>query len=123
MKLLSVTLLSFLLIASSASKPSQLLEVFPAEESAQIYVEYIGAELNFELGENAGPSSVQLFVDEVDVTKKSQIGGTRDWPPSQYFIRYIPNSLELGTHHAELRFQTTNGTKGSYSWSFSINSP
>ncbi|BAZ51406.1 hypothetical protein NIES4103_40550 [Nostoc sp. NIES-4103] len=123
MKQLSATVLSFFLMASSAPKPPQLLAVFPAKESTQNSVEYIGAALNFRLGENAGPTSVQLLVNEVDVTKQSQIGGTRDWPPSKYVIRYTPNSLEPGTHHAELRFQTTNGTKEFYRWSFSIKSP
>jgi len=120
---ISATLLSFLLIASAKPRPPQILEVFPAEKSTQPSVEFVGAVLNFQLGENAGPHSIQLFVNEVDVTKQSRRGGTRDWPPSHYVIRYTPSSLQPGKHTAELRFQTTVGTKQSYSWSFSIKSP
>lgn len=120
---ISATLLSFLLIASAKPRPPQLLEVFPAENSTQTSVEFVGAALNFQLGENAGPRSMQLFVDEVDVTKESRIGGTRDWPPSHHVIRYSPSSLQPGIHTAELRFETTVGKKRSSSWSFSIKSP
>ncbi|MCC5616192.1 hypothetical protein LC605_14170 [Nostoc sp. CHAB 5836] len=123
MKQVSPILLSFLLMASSAPRPPQLLEVFPAENLAQTSVEFVGAALNFSLGEEAERGSVQLFVDGVDVTKQAQISGTRDWPQSYYKISYTPNSFELGIHCAEIRFRTTDGTTKSYSWSFSIKSP
>ncbi len=80
MKQVSTILLSFLLMASSASQPPQLLEVFPTENSAQTSVQFVGAALNFRLGEEAEQGSVQLFVDGIDVTKKARISGTRDWP-------------------------------------------
>ncbi|OCQ99934.1 hypothetical protein BCD64_02315 [Nostoc sp. MBR 210] len=120
---ISATLLSFLLIASAKPRPPQILEVFPAEESTQTSVEFVGVMLNFQLGENSAPTSMQLFVNEVDVTKESRMGGTRDSPSSNYVIRYTPSSLQPGIHNAELRFQTEVGTKQSYSWSFSIKSP
>jgi hypothetical protein len=123
MNRLPVTLLSLLLMASSAPRPAQLLEVFPPEESTQTYVQYVAAALSFRLGEEADPTSVQLFVDGVDVTTQSQIGNTRDWPISHLEIGYTPNFSETGTHRAEVRFRTLDGKTKSYSWSFSIKSP
>ncbi|MBW4667617.1 MAG: hypothetical protein KME60_09320 [Cyanomargarita calcarea GSE-NOS-MK-12-04C] len=123
MKQVSAILLSFLLMASSVPRPPQLLEVFPAENSVQTSVQFVGAALNFRLGEEAERGSVQLFFDGIDVTKQARIGGTRDWPQSYYKISYTPNSWKLGIHCAEIRFRTIDGTTKSYSWSFSIKSP
>ncbi|MBD1839692.1 hypothetical protein H6F78_13300 [Coleofasciculus sp. FACHB-64] len=123
MNQLSGTLLSLLLMASSAPRPAQLLQVFPPEESTQTYVQYVAAALSFKLGEQADPRSVQLFVDGVDVTSQSRIGNTRDWPISHLEIGYTPNFSESGTHHAEVRFRTLDGKTKSYRWSFSVKSP
>lgn len=110
-------------MGSSAPPPPQLLEVFPTENSAQTSVQFVGAALNFKLGEEAEPRSVQLFVNGVDVTKQARIGGTRDWPQSYYRISYTPNSFQLGINCAEIRFRTIDNKTKSYSWSFSIKSP
>ncbi len=123
MKQVSAILLSFLLMASSAPRPTQLLKVFPAENSAQTSVQFVGAALNFTLGEEAERGSMQLFVDGVDVTKQARISGTRDWPQSYYKISYTPSSFQLGIHCAEIRFRTTDNTTKSYSWYFSIKAP
>ena len=123
MKQISAILLSFLLMGSSAPPPPQILEVFPTENSAQTSVQFVGAALNFRLGEEAERGSVQLFVNGVDVTKQARIGGTRDWPQSYYRISYTPNSFQLGINCAEIRFRTIDNTTKSYSWSFSIESP
>ena len=123
MKQVSAILLSFLLMGSSAPPPPQLLEVFPTENSAQTSVQFVGAALNFKLGEEAEPRSVQLFVNGVDVTKQARISGTRDWPQSYYKISYTPNDFQLGINCAEIRFRTIDNTTKSYSWSFSVKSP
>jgi hypothetical protein len=92
-------------------------------------VRYIGASL--ELGKKSEVSSLQLFVDGVDVTKLSRIGSTRDGclpvnpgclPPSHAEIHYAPNNLEPGIHSAEVRLLIKDGKAKSYAWSFSIKS-
>ena len=101
----------------------QVIEVYPSEDSTQTSVQYVGAKLNFQLGEEADYSSLRLFIDGVDVTNQSRIGGTRDVPPSRWRIGYTSNFSEPGKHHAEIRFQSQNGEKKSYSWSFLVKSP
>lgn len=125
MKPLLVSFLGLFLIASSTPRPAQLLSVFPPEESTQTHVRYVSADVS-------EPSSLQLFVDGVDVTSLSKIANTRDGcipanpgcpPPSQGGIYYTPNGLEPGSHHAQISFQTKQGKTMSYIWSFSIESP
>jgi hypothetical protein len=100
--------------------PPQLLKVFPPKESTQSYVQSIGANLNFTLGEGGDLGSLRLFVDGVDVTPQSRIGNTRDSPPSYVEISYTPNFSEPATHCAEVRFQTLEGKTISHNWCFSI---
>ncbi|MEW6493970.1 MAG: hypothetical protein AB1589_15875 [Cyanobacteriota bacterium] len=103
--------------------PPQLLKVFPLEESAQSYVQSIGANLNFKLGEGGDLGSLHLFVDGVDVTPQARIANTRDWPSSHVEISYTPNFSEPATHCAEVRFQTLEGKTISHHWCFSIKPP
>jgi hypothetical protein len=119
-------------VASVTPRPPQIQSVSPPEELTQTEVRYVGANFEFQLGEGVNPSSMQLFLDGVDVTNQSEISSTRDGctevsptcpPPSSGGIFYTLNRLEPGTHQVEIRFQTLNGTPQSYKWSFSVESP
>lgn len=123
MKQLGTTFLSVFLMASSAPRPPQLLTVFPEDKSTQTSVQFVGAALNFKLGQEADTSSVKLYVNEIDVTKQARISGTRDVPQSYYKISYTLNSSQSGIHRAAISFRTKDDTIKSYSWSFTIKSP
>lgn len=110
-------------MAGAIPRPPQLVEVYPCEDSTQTSVQYVGARLNFRLGEEADYSSLRLFIDGVDVTNQSRIGGTRDVPPSKWKIVSTSNFSEPGKHDAEIRFQSKNGEIRSYRWSFLVKSP
>lgn len=86
-------------------------------------MENVSAAFNFQLGEQGDASSLQMFVDGVDVTSKAIKVGTRDWPSSDFNITYTRNFSEPGTHNSQVRFRTLDGKTKSYSWSFSIKSP
>jgi hypothetical protein len=120
MRSLFITFLSIWLMAGAIPRPPQVIEVYPCEDSTQTYMQYVGARLNFRLGEKADYSSLRLFIDGVDVTNQSRIGGTRDVPPSRWGIGYTSNLSKPGKHHAEIRFQSKNGEIKSYSWSFLV---
>lgn len=98
----------------------QIVKVYPLEDSTQTSVEYVGARLNFKLGEEADHNSLQLFIDGVDVTKQSWQVGSRDAPSSKWRIAYTVNFSKPGKHRAEIRFKSKDGTIKSYSWSFSV---
>ncbi len=123
MKSLFINFLSVLLMACVTPRLPQVIEVYPSEDSTQTSVQYIGAKLNFQLGEEADYGSLQLFIDGVDVTNKSRVGGTRDMPPSRWRIGYKIDFSKPGNHRAEIRFHSKDGTIKSYSWSFSVKSP
>jgi len=103
--------------------PPQLLKLFPPEESTQSYVQSIGANLNFTLGEGGDLGTLHLFVDGVDVTPQARIANTRDSPSSNVEISYTPNFSEPASHCAEVRFQTLEGKTISHNWCFSVEPP
>ncbi len=109
------------LLLTIVDRPPQLIKVFPPDGSRLIQVETIGAELDFTKGERVCIASLQLLVDKVDVTTKSTIVMTRDWPPIFVSISYNPIHLQPGIHHAEISFQTYKSSKVLwYSWFFTI---
>jgi hypothetical protein len=107
---------------SAEPRPPQVWKVSPPDKSTHTSVPIIRAELDFTAGEAVEPSSLQIFVDGVDVTSQAQIGGSRDWPPSYLHISYTPKDFRQGSHCAEIRFRTKKGRTNSYQWSFSIKS-
>lgn len=116
----ALALLSVLLIGALDAAPAQVVKVVPADGSAPARVEVVGAELNFTRGSPSDLTSLQLLVDGVDVTSRSTIRMSRDWPPSAVSISYAPMRLKPGLHNAEARFRTVEGRMLSYAWSFTV---
>ena len=117
---LLLTIGSLLFAALAASRPLWVVKEFPADGSISAFVEAIGAEGDMTKEENVDPVSLRLIVDGADVTQKSRITMTRDWPPSLFSISYSPTRIKPGTHHADLYLRTTNGEELYYGWTFTI---
>jgi hypothetical protein len=115
---ISLAVASLLLVQTLGAAPPQVVKVFPGGGSALARVEAIGAELDFTKGQESDPASLQLFVDGVDVTRRSRMTLTDDWPPSSVRISYTPILLESGEHWAEIRFHTRERRTISYVWGF-----
>ena len=122
--MLSVALFATaLLLATIGPKPPQLVNVFPHEGSTHAVVEVIGAELDLARGDRVDPASLRLLVDGADVTSRSKITQTRDWPASSASIFYAPIELQAGVHRAEVAFRTEAGMTLRYTWCFTSKRP
>jgi hypothetical protein len=108
------------LVAGAGAAPPQVLTVTPRDGSALADVAVIGAELDFTRGARADPTSLRLSVDGVDVTARSTIRMSRDWPPSAVSIAYVPPRLRPGIHRVEARFRAAAGRTLSHRWSFTL---
>jgi hypothetical protein len=110
---------ALLVVGLIGSGPAQLVNVVPPDGSVSSRVETIGANLDFTRGARADPRSLRLLVDGVDVTARSTIRMSRDWPPSVVSILYRPTGLQDGVHYPEVRFRTEDRAV-SYTWTFSL---
>lgn len=120
---LALSVVSLFLVALAGPQPPWVLRELPPTGSTPAHVAAIGAELDLTKAEGADPASLQLTVDGVDVTLRSTITMTRDWPPSFVSIVYTPTQLQPGAHRAEARLRTKDDRTLSYAWTFAISPP
>jgi len=66
------------------------------------------------------PARVRLLLDGTDVTRKSVILGTQDYPQRSASLMYAPEKpLIRGLHRGLFRFASTRGPQ-TYAWSFTV---
>lgn len=103
------------------SRPAYVLQVLPSEKSIQSSVDSINVRLTFAREPiQVKLDSFQLILNNIDVTSQTQIGGTRNYPPSRLEINYVVPHLKPGKHNAEIRFRDRDGKRYSYKWSFTL---
>lgn len=106
-------------LVTASERPSAIVRVSPPEGSAGV-VEVVSVELDFTRATQADPSSVRLQLDGIDVTEQSSVGGSRDWPPSSLEIAYVAKDMPSGPHRAEVSFESGQGARARYEWSFRV---
>ncbi len=65
-------------------------------------------------------SRVQLVLDRIDITHKTTIVGTLDYPQGTASLSYTPaKPLRRGTHRVMVRYASPGGLKA-YAWTFLV---
>jgi hypothetical protein len=104
----------------SLSRPAEIITVIPPEKSIRSSVSSVGADFRFTPQRKAEIGSFQLFLDGRDITSNSRFSSTRDELPSRAVISSESKISQEGTHRAEVRFQTKDGSNICYRWTFQV---
>jgi hypothetical protein len=104
-------------------RPIQIRKVTP-NENAKLTNSEIIVVASFEFLRGSQPilpRSLRLFIDEVNVTKQSQIVSTQDIPSSLGEIHFEPpHPLCAGKHTAKVQFANDQNQQFSYTWDFYV---